>query len=105
MDETEKQDRPTQQQLSVQSDPQTAAGVYSNLMMVNHRKEEFILDFLFVQPQHLTNDQAMASLRSRVIASPEHLKRIARALETNILKYEQKFGPIEESDDLPKALH
>jgi len=102
---TEKHEQPLQQQLSVQSDPQTAAGVYSNLMMINHRKEEFILDFLFVQPQHLANDQAMASLRSRVIASPEHLKRIARALEANIVKYEQKFGLIEESDDLPKALH
>jgi len=38
-------------QMAVQSDPATSLGVYANLMMVSHRKEEFILDFLFVPPQ------------------------------------------------------
>ncbi len=96
---------PHQHQMSIQSDTQVAAGVYSNLMMINHRKEEFILDFLFVQPQAAGQGQAVASLRSRVIASPEHLKRIARALAENISRYEQKYGPIEEAKDLPRAVH
>jgi hypothetical protein len=94
-----------QQQVSVQSDPETAAGVYSNLMMINHRKEEFILDFLFVQPQQAQDGQVLANLRTRVVTSPEHLKRIARAVQENIRRYEDKYGPIEEATDMPKALH
>jgi len=95
----------TQQQISIQIDAQNATGVYSNLMMISHRKEEFILDFLFVQPQRTPQGQAMANLRSRVITSPEHMKRILRALEENIGRYEQSFGPIQEATDLPKVMH
>lgn len=94
-----------QQQVSIQSDPETAAGVYSNLMMINHRKEEFILDFLFVQPQQPQDGQVLANLRTRVVTSPEHLKRIARAVQENIRRYEDKYGPIEEATDMPRPLH
>lgn len=92
-------------QISVQIDPQTGTGVYSNLMMISHRKEEFILDFLFVQPQRAPQGPAIASLRSRVITSPEHAKRILRALQENIRRYENTFGLIEEATDLPKIMH
>ena len=94
-----------QQQISIQIDAQNATGVYSNLMMISHRKEEFILDFLFVQPQRTQQGQAVANLRSRVITSPEHMKRILRALEENIGRYEQSFGPIQEATDMPKVMH
>ena len=94
-----------QQQISVQSDPQSAAGVYSNLMMISHRKEEFVLDFLFAHPQQLADGKASASLRTRVITSPEHVKRIVRALQENIRRYESKFGEIEEATDMPKVVH
>ncbi|MGQ0665155.1 MAG: DUF3467 domain-containing protein, partial [Pseudomonadota bacterium] len=46
-------DQSTQQQIELQIDPHQASGVYSNLMMISHRKEEFVLDFLFLQPQQL----------------------------------------------------
>ncbi len=93
------------QPIAIQSDPQSAAGVYSNLMMVTHRKEEFVLDFLFVQPQRAASGEAVANLRARVITSPEHVKRIVRALEENVRRYESKFGEIEEATDLPKVVH
>ncbi len=92
-------------QLSIQSDTESVSGVYSNLMMVSHRKEEFVLDFLFVQPQRGAGGQAVANLRSRVITSPEHVKRIVRALDENVRRYEGKFGVIEEATDLPKVVH
>ena len=94
-----------QHQISIQIDPQNATGVYSNLMMISHRKEEFILDFLFVQPQRTPQGQAIASLRSRVITTPEHMKRILKALEENIGRYEQAFGPIQAATDMPKVMH
>ena len=67
-----------QNQIQVQIDAQHATGVYSNLMMITHRKEEFILDFLFVQPQRTPQGQPIANLRSRVITTPEHMKRILK---------------------------
>jgi len=97
--------RTEERRLSIESDPQAAAGVYSNLMMVTHRKEEFVLDFVFVHPQRGPNGEQAANLRSRVITSPEHAKRIVRALQDNIARYEAKFGEIEEATDMPKAVH
>lgn len=94
-----------QHQLSLQMDPLAATGVYSNLMMISHRKEEFVLDFLFVQPQRAQQGQSVANLRARVITSPEHMKRIFKAMQENIARYEKAFGPIEEATDLPKVVH
>ena len=94
-----------QQQISIQMDAQNATGVYSNLMMISHRKEEFILDFLFVQPQRTPQGQAVANLRARVITTPEHMKRILKAIEENVGRYEQAFGPIQAATDMPKVMH
>jgi hypothetical protein len=97
---------PDQQQIQIQIDPHhQGTGVYSNLMMISHRKEEFILDFLFLQPQRAPQGQAVATLRSRIITSPEHAKRILRALQENIRRYEDSFGIIEEATDMPKVMH
>lgn len=94
-----------QNQISIQIDAASATGVYSNLMMISHRKEEFVLDFLFVQPQRTAQGQAVANLRSRVITTPEHMKRILKAIEENIARYEQAFGPIQAATDMPKVMH
>src|SRR6266436_9981280 len=94
-----------QHEISIQIDAQNATGVYSNLMMISHRKEEFILDFLFVQPQRTPQGQTVANLRARVITSPEHMKRILKAIEENIGRYEATFGSISEATDLPKVVH
>jgi len=101
----EPKEQPAQSQIQVQIDAQHATGVYSNLMMITHRKEEFILDFLFVQPQRNPQGQPIANLRSRVITTPEHMKRILKAMEENIGRYEQTFGVIHEATDMPKVMH
>ena len=104
-DNADNPENPDARKMQIQSESQTNAGVYSNLMMVSHRKEEFVLDFLFVQPQRAQTGDGVANLRSRVITSPEHTKRIIRALEDNLRRYEEKFGAIEEATDLPKSVH
>lgn len=91
--------------LTIQIDPQHAPGVYANLMMITHRKEEFVLDFLFVQPQRTVEGQTIANLRARVITTPEHVKRMLRAIEENLARYEATFGPISAATDLPKVVH
>ena len=104
-DKTEEDAKPQAQQIAIQGDPNSAAGVYSNLMMVTHRKEEFVLDFLFVHPQRGDAGQGTASLRARVITSPEHIKRIVQALTENVRRYEANFGEIKAATDLPKVVH
>jgi len=76
--------------LEIQLDEETAQGVYINLAVVNHNDTEFTLDFIFVQPQ-----APRAKVRSRVITSPRHAKRMMLALQENVANYEKMFGPIE----------
>ena len=76
--------------LEIQLDDETAQGVYCNLAVVNHNDTEFTLDFIFVQPQ-----APRAKVRSRVVTSPRHVKRLLLALQENLARYEQTFGPVE----------
>lgn len=76
--------------LEIQLDEETAQGVYVNLAAVNHSDTEFVMDFIFVQPQ-----APRAKVRSRVITSPRHAKRMLLALQENVARYEKVFGPIE----------
>jgi hypothetical protein len=70
-------------------------GVYANMMVVAHTKEEFVLDFLLAMPPG-------GAVTCRVILSPGHMKRVLRALKENVDKYETQFGRIEEAAE-PKA--
>lgn len=97
-------EKPIEQQIQIQIDPHVGPGVYSNLMMISHRKEEFVLDFLFLQPQQRPH-AAVATLRARVITSPEHAKRILRALQENLRRYEESYGIIEDTADVPGVTH
>jgi len=65
-------------------------GVYANQMVVSHTREEFLMDFLNVFPPE-------GVVNARVIVSPGHLKRMIRALQENLGRYEAKFGPILEA--------
>ena len=76
--------------LEIQLDEETAQGTYVNLAVVNHNDTEFVLDFIFVQPQ-----APRAKVRSRVITSPRHAKRLLLALQENLARYEKTYGPIE----------
>lgn len=86
-----------QQKVKIRARDKELKGSYSNLMQILHTKEEFILDFFLVSPPE-------GILASRVIMSPGHLKRMIRALQENISKYEQKFGKIEEAKVPERAI-
>ncbi len=87
-----------QVKMEIQLDEDTAQGVYANLAVVNHTDAEFILDFIFVQPQ-----VPRAKVRSRVVTSPRHVKRLIQALEENLQKYEEKFGKVEPGPQPPET--
>lgn len=70
--------------LEILIDEEMAQGVYVNLAVVNHTDAEFVLDFIFTQPQ-----APKAKVRSRVITSPAHVKRLIGALQENLQRFEQ----------------
>ncbi len=80
-------------QLQIQLDDAIANGQYVNMALVNHTETEFTLDFIYVQPQ-----QPRAKVLSRIITNPKHMKRLMLAMQDNVAKFEQKFGPIEVTD-------
>jgi hypothetical protein len=86
----------TTPQLQIDVDDATAQGSYSNLVLINHNENEFVLDFAYLQPS-----APRARVRARIISSPRHTKRLLRALEHNLKRYEERFGKIEEPDPLP----
>ena len=79
------------QKIQIKAQDEDLKGKYSNLMRITHTKEEFVLDFFLAVPPQGT-------LASRVVVSPGHVKRMIKALQENIEKYEGKFGKIEEAE-------
>jgi len=82
--------------IQIKTKSEDLKGVYSNLMIVSRKKEEFILDFLMLS-------SLGGVLSSRVIVSPDHLKRISNVLQSEIKKYEEQFGSIEESKSVEET--
>jgi Protein of unknown function (DUF3467) len=80
--------------LQLQLDDDVAVGHYANLVVINHTENEFILDFAFAQPGN-----PRARVRTRVVSSPRHTKRLLLALQHNLERYEQRFGTLHLGDD------
>ena len=78
-------------QLQIEVSPDVAQGVYSNFAIISHTSSEFIVDLAAMMP-----GVPKATVRSRVILTPEHTKRLAMALQENIAKYEQQYGTIKD---------
>jgi len=79
-----------QNQLNIDLPEDIAEGVYSNLAIIAHSNSEFVIDFVRIIP-----NAPKAKVKSRVILTPEHAKRLLSALADNISKYEKQFGPID----------
>ena len=84
-----KPDKPAGSKIQVQLDDATAQGIYSNLAMIYHSENEFVIDFAYLQP-----GPPRAKIRTRVILSPKQAKRLLDALKTNMAKYEERFGAV-----------
>lgn len=73
-----------------------AEGIYSNLAIISHSHAEFVIDFVRMVP-----NVPKAKVKSRIILTPQHAKRLLNALADNVKKFEQQHGPISESDQPP----
>lgn len=77
-------------ELPVKIPERVLSGVYANQMVVSHTGEEFLLDFVNLFPPE-------GVVNARVIVSPGHLKRMIRALQENLRKYETRHGQVMEA--------
>lgn len=87
-----------QQQLNIELTEEMADGTYSNLVIITHSFAEFVFDFVNVMP-----NVPKAKVKSRVVMTPQHAKRLMRALVENVKRFEAQNGTIKEQDtmDMP----
>ncbi len=78
-----------QQQLNIELSEEVSQGVYSNLAVITHSSSEFVIDFVRIMP-----GVPKANVKSRIILTPEHAKRLMLALQDNIKKFEAVNGTI-----------
>lgn len=77
------------QQINIELNEEVAQGIYSNLAVITHSSSEFVVDFVRIMP-----GVPKANVKSRIILTPEHAKRLLLALQDNIKKYEAVHGVI-----------
>ena len=82
-------------QIEIELTEETAQGIYSNLAIISHSSSEFVLDFIRVVPC-----VPKAKVKSRIILTPDHAKRLMKALEENIDKFEKMNGTVSINDNL-----
>jgi len=78
-------------QISIELNEEIAQGTYSNLAVITHSASEFVIDFIRIMP-----GIPKAQVKSRIILTPEHAKRLVAALQDNISKYEAVHGTIKD---------
>ena len=82
-------------QLEIELSEEIAQGTYSNLAVISHSSSEFVLDFIRVVP-----GIPKAKVKSRIILTPDHAKRLLAALEENIQKFEKMNGTVSINENL-----
>ena len=82
-----------QGQINIELDEAIAEGIYSNLAIINHSVSEFVVDFVKIMP-----GTPKSKVKSRIILTPQHAKRLLKALNENIVRFEKAHGEIKEYD-------
>ena len=79
--------------INIELSDEIAEGIYSNLAIITHSNSEFVVDFVRMMP-----GVPKAKVKSRIVLTPQHAKRLMKALKENIGKFEQTHGPIKDTD-------
>ena len=87
------EEKKQQEGLNIELSEEVAEGTYSNIAIINHSPSEFIVDFIQMMP-----GVPKAKVRSRIILTPQHAKRLMKALNDNISKFEAQHGEIKDVD-------
>jgi hypothetical protein len=88
------QNKEPENQLNIELSEEVAEGIYSNLAIITHSPSEFVIDFIKIMP-----GVPKARVKSRIVLTPQHAKRLLHALGDNVMKYEQVHGAIKDTDN------
>ena len=73
--------------INIELDEKIAEGTYSNLAIINHSVSEFVIDFISIMPGSPKN-----KVKSRIIITPQHAKKLSKALNDNIKRFEDTLA-------------
>ena len=94
-------DQPQQpNQLNIEISEEVAEGSYANLAIITHSHAEFVIDFVNVMP-----GTPKSKVKSRIILTPQHAKRLMKAITENISKYEAINGTIKDLEEIQLPLN
>ncbi|MEY8847569.1 DUF3467 domain-containing protein [Psychroserpens sp. XS_ASV72] len=88
------------QGINIELDEKVAEGTYSNLAIINHSVSEFVIDFVSIMP-----GTPKSKVKSRIILTPQHAKRLLKALGDNISRFEAAHGEIKDYEKAPIPLN
>ena len=88
------------QPLNIEISEEIAEGTYANLAIITHSNAEFVIDFVNVMP-----GTPKSRVKSRIILTPQHAKRLMRAITENIQKYESINGAIKDLEEVQLPLN
>ncbi|MES2419573.1 MAG: DUF3467 domain-containing protein [Bacteroidota bacterium] len=88
------EEQQNENQLNIELSEEIAEGIFSNLAIITHSNTEFVLDFIRVMP-----GVPKAKVKSRIILTPEHAKRLLHAMQDNIEKFEMINGKIKTPEE------
>ncbi|APY00891.1 uncharacterized protein DUF3467 [Lacinutrix venerupis] len=95
-----KDNKPKQGQINIELDEKVAEGTYSNLAIINHSVSEFVVDFVSIMP-----GTPKSKVKSRIILTPQHAKRLLKALNDNVQRFEKTHGEIKDYEQPPIPLN
>ncbi len=97
---SDNQEEPKQGQINIELDEKIAEGIYSNLAIINHSVSEFVVDFVSIMP-----GTPKSKVKSRIILTPQHAKRLLKALGENVKRFESSHGEIKDYEQPPIPLN
>lgn len=89
-----------QNQLNIEISEEVAEGQYANLAIITHSHAEFVIDFVNVMP-----GTPKSKVKSRIVLTPQHAKRLMKALADNVQKFEAVNGTIKDLEEVQIPLH
>lgn len=95
-----KDSKAKQSQINIELDEKIAEGIYSNLAIINHSVSEFVVDFVSIMP-----GTPKSKVKSRIILTPQHAKRLLKALSENVKRFEKAHGEIKDYEQPPIPLN
>jgi hypothetical protein len=87
------QNQNQENQINIELTEEIAEGTYANLAIITHSFAEFVIDFANLMP-----GAPKAKVKSRIVMTPQHAKRLMRALIDNVKKFESQNGVIKDQD-------